>query len=104
MGGLGAFLEPCRAGLAAEAEKCTPKVTNKLQIWWEFGSQVDAKIDQKIIQTNYEFFGVILKLSWKRKRHQNHSKMEPKIDLKTLSRELGSESGESVILNNTTAF
>jgi len=27
LGGLGAFLEPCRAGLAAEVEKCSPEVT-----------------------------------------------------------------------------
>ena len=48
------------------------------------------------------FFG--LKLSWKRKFYQNHSKMEAEIDFKTLSKELGSESGESVILNNSPVF
>ena len=103
MGGLGAFLEPCRAGLAAEAEKCTPKVTKNAQ----FGGNLEAKLAPKSTKQSLkidEIFGYILKLSWKRKRHQNHSKMEPKIDLKTLSRELGSESGESVILDNPTAF
>ena len=101
--GLGAFLEPCRAGLAAEAEKCTPKVTKNAQ----FGGNLEAKLRPK--STNkltkwIHVFCYFLKLSWKRKRHQNHSKMEPKIDLKTLSRELGRESGESVILNNAKAF
>ena len=103
MGGLGAFLEPCRAGLAAEVEKCTPEVTTNAR----FGGTLEAKLTPKSTKKSlkiYKICGYILKLSWKRKRHQNHSKMEPKIDLKTLSRELGSESGESVILNNTTAF
>ena len=103
MGGLGAFLEPCRAGLAAEAEKCTPEVAKNAQFGWNLEAKLKPKSITKIYQNVYVFCS-FLKLSWKRKRHQNHSKMEPKIDLKTLSRELGSESGESVILNNTTAF
>ena len=43
MGGLEAFKEPCRAGLAAEAEKCTPKVTKNAQ----FGGNLEAKLKPK---------------------------------------------------------
>ena len=43
LGGLGAFLEPCRAGLAAEVEKYTPEVTKNTQ----FGGNLDAKLRPK---------------------------------------------------------
>ena len=43
MGGLGAFLEPCRAGLAAEVEKCTPEVTKNAQS----GGNLEAKLMPK---------------------------------------------------------
>ena len=53
MGGLGAFLEPCRAGLAAEAQKCTPEVPKLVQ----FGRILEVKlalkskkIDRKIVK------------------------------------------------------
>ena len=40
LGGLGAFLEPCRAGLAAEAEKCIAKVIKNCQ----FGGNLEVKL------------------------------------------------------------
>ena len=48
MGGLGAFLEPCRAGLAAEAQKCTPEVPKLVQFGRILEGQVGAKTLQKI--------------------------------------------------------
>ena len=43
LGGLGAFLEPCRAGLAAEAQKCTPEVPKLVQ----FGRILEVKLGLK---------------------------------------------------------
>ena len=43
LGGLGAFLEPCRAGLAAEAQKCTPEVAKLAQ----FGGILEVKLGLK---------------------------------------------------------
>ena len=52
MGGLGAFLEPCRAGLAAEAQKCTPEVAKLAQLGGilevKLGLKSQTKNDQKI--------------------------------------------------------
>ena len=47
LGGLGAFLEPCRAGLAAEVEKCTPEVTKNAQ----FAGNLEAKLKPKSTTT-----------------------------------------------------
>ena len=103
LGGLGACLEPCWPGLAAEARKCTPDVAKVVQ----FGANLGVKLEPKSFKKsrkNCLIFVFFLELSWKRNWHRNHSKMEAEIDSKTLSRELGSESGESVILNNATTF
>ena len=43
LGGLGAFLEPCRAGLAAEAQKCTPEVAKLAQL----GGILEVKLGLK---------------------------------------------------------
>ena len=43
LGGLGAFLEPCRAGLAAEAQKCTPEVAKLAQL----GGILEVKLEPK---------------------------------------------------------
>ena len=54
MGGLGAFLEPCRAGLAAEAQKCTPEVAKLAQLGGilevKLGLKSQKKIDRKFIK------------------------------------------------------
>ena len=98
-----AFLEPCRADLAAEAQKCTPEVAKLVQL----GGILEVKLGLKFLKNRFNIrsiFGCFSKLSWRRKLYLNHSKMEAEIDSKTLSKELGSESGESVISNNTIAF
>ena len=54
MGDLGAFLEPCRAGLAAEAQKCTPEVPKLVQfgriLEVKLGQKSKKKIDRKIVK------------------------------------------------------
>ena len=67
------------------ARQMLPKLSNLVPIWGSSWSQNPLK--------NLWFLCFFLELSWKRNWHRNHSKME-----------LGSESGESVILNNTTTF
>ena len=51
MGGLGAFLEPCRAGLAAEVQKCTPEVSK----FARFGGILGVKLEPKSFNENYDF-------------------------------------------------
>ena len=50
MGGLGAFLEPCRAGLAAEAQKCTPEVPKLVQLGGILGVKLGTKSFYKSIK------------------------------------------------------
>ena len=54
MGGLGTFLEPCRAGLAAEAQKCTPEVAKLVQfgriLEVKLGLKSLTKIDKQIVK------------------------------------------------------
>ena len=52
MGGLGAFLEPCRAGLAAEAQKCTPEVAKLAQL----GGILEVKLELKSQKKSIDFF------------------------------------------------
>ena len=50
LGGLGAFLEPCRAGLAAEAQKCTPEVPKLAQLGGILEVKLGLKSQKKWIE------------------------------------------------------
>ena len=75
MGGLGAFLEPCRAGLAAEAQKCTPEVPKLVQ----FGRILEVKLGLKSLKKSLIFFNFwlffepLLETKIAPKSHQNGS-------------------------------
>ena len=72
MGGLGAFLEPCRAGLAAEAQKCTPEVPKLFQ----FGGILEVKLGLKSQKKKLFFllfFEPLLETKIAPKSHQNGS-------------------------------
>ena len=100
MGGLGAFLEPCRAGLAAEAQKCTPEVPKFVQ----FGGILEVKLGQKSQKKLINELDVFRSSLGSENSIKITQKKEAENDSKTLSKELGSESGESVISNNNPAF
>ena len=74
LGGLGAFLELCRAGLAAEAQKCTPEVPKLVQ----FGRILEVKLGLKSQKKSIEnllnfwlFFELLLETKIPPKSHQN---------------------------------
>ena len=46
----GAFLEPCRAGLAAEAQKCTPEVAKLAQLGGILEVKLEPKSQKKLIK------------------------------------------------------
>ena len=103
MGGLGAFLEPCRAGLAAEAQKCTPEVPKLDQLGGILEVRLELK-SQKIDPKFVKFWVVFRSSLGGESASKITAKMEAEIDSKTLSKELGSESSGSVISNNPPAF
>ena len=77
MGGLGAFLEPCRAGLAAEAQKCTPEVPKLAQL----GGILEVKLGLKSQKKSSEnllnvllFFEALLEAKMAQKSLQNRSR------------------------------
>ena len=55
MGGLGAFLEPCRTGLAAEAQKCTPEVPKLAQLGGILEVKLGLKSQKKSIENVLNF-------------------------------------------------
>ena len=77
MGGLGAFLEPCRAGLAAEAQKCTPEVAKLAQLGGilevKLGLTSQKKSMEKLI-IFWLFFEALLEAKMVPKSLQNGSR------------------------------
>ena len=55
LGGLGAFLEPCRAGLAAEAQKCTPEVAKLPQLGGILEVKLEPKSQKKSLKKRLNF-------------------------------------------------
>ena len=77
MGGLGAFLEPCRAGLAAEAQKCTPEVPKLAQLGGILEVKLGLKSQKKSIEnlSNFWlFFEALLEAKMAPKSLQNGSR------------------------------
>ena len=77
LGGLGAFLEPCRAGLAAEAQKCTPEVPKLAQLGGILEVKLGLKSQKKTIGNLWIcwlFFEALLEAKMALKRFQNASR------------------------------
>ena len=77
MGDLGAFLEPCRAGLAAEAQKCTPEVAKLAQLGGILEIKLEPKSQKKSIKNLLNFwlfFEALLETKMGPKSLQNGSR------------------------------
>ena len=74
MGGLGAFLEPCRAGLAAEAQKCTPEVPKLVQ----FGRILEVKLGLKSQKKSIKKIDNFLVVFRTALGDENNTKITPK--------------------------
>ena len=74
LGGLGACLEPCWPGLAAEARKCTPDVAKVVQFGANLGVKLEPKSFKKSIKNSLIFvffFGALLEAKLAPKPLQN---------------------------------